>query len=210
MKEKICGIYKITSPTNKIYIGQSVNILSRTKKYSILDCQSQSILYRSIKKYGWRNHKLEIIKRCSKEELDAYEKYYIGLYKSFDSEFGMNLQSGGKKSKFSEQTKKKMCLSNKGRIHTANARKNMSLSRVGMKFSSSHIENMKKARLGINNHTNKLSEQDVIDIFILSHIGVKAKILMKIYDVKHPTIYNIKNRKKWTHVTNRKELITSI
>jgi len=26
---KICGIYKITSPTGKIYIGQSVDIMRR-------------------------------------------------------------------------------------------------------------------------------------------------------------------------------------
>lgn len=31
--DKICGIYKITSPSSKIYIGQSKNISKRYKTY---------------------------------------------------------------------------------------------------------------------------------------------------------------------------------
>jgi predicted GIY-YIG superfamily endonuclease len=30
------GIYKITSPSNKIYIGQSINIERRIKQYKLL------------------------------------------------------------------------------------------------------------------------------------------------------------------------------
>ena len=33
MMKKITGIYKITSPSNKIYIGQSKNIYSRWNAY---------------------------------------------------------------------------------------------------------------------------------------------------------------------------------
>lgn len=37
-KEKICGIYKITSPSGKVYIGQSNNIIKRWITYkSITD-----------------------------------------------------------------------------------------------------------------------------------------------------------------------------
>jgi len=41
------GIYKIISPTNKIYIGQSTNIENRWIKYKCLDCKVQIKLYRS-------------------------------------------------------------------------------------------------------------------------------------------------------------------
>ena len=41
MKVKI-GIYKITSPSNKIYIGQSINIERRFKEYKTLkNCKFQ-------------------------------------------------------------------------------------------------------------------------------------------------------------------------
>jgi len=35
------GIYKITSPTHRIYIGQSINIEQRWKGYSITKLKSQ-------------------------------------------------------------------------------------------------------------------------------------------------------------------------
>ena len=51
------GIYKITSPTNKIYIGQSIDIENRFTKYKSLDCKNQVRLYNSLKKYGFDKHK---------------------------------------------------------------------------------------------------------------------------------------------------------
>jgi len=33
------GIYKITSPSNKVYIGQSINIEKRFKSYKRYDCK---------------------------------------------------------------------------------------------------------------------------------------------------------------------------
>jgi predicted GIY-YIG superfamily endonuclease len=38
---KICAIYKITSPTGKIYIGQTINLLGRIKSYKHLSCKNQ-------------------------------------------------------------------------------------------------------------------------------------------------------------------------
>jgi hypothetical protein len=46
------GIYKITSPSKKVYIGQSVNIEKRKYFYEIGNCKKQIKLYNSIKKYG--------------------------------------------------------------------------------------------------------------------------------------------------------------
>jgi hypothetical protein len=34
---EICGIYKITSPSKKVYIGQSVDIYERWQKYQNLN-----------------------------------------------------------------------------------------------------------------------------------------------------------------------------
>jgi len=55
------GIYKITSPSGKIYIGQSTNIEKRVSRYKKLSCEKQVKLYSSLKKYGWDSHKFEII-----------------------------------------------------------------------------------------------------------------------------------------------------
>ena len=70
------GIYKITSPSGKVYIGQSVNINLRIKYYSSLSCINQPKLYNSLQKYGWNNHIFEIIEECNIEQLDKRETYW--------------------------------------------------------------------------------------------------------------------------------------
>ena len=71
------GIYKITSPSNKIYIGQSINIEKRKNQYikPSRSCIGPK-LYNSINKYGWENHIHEIIEECSIEELNKKEVFY--------------------------------------------------------------------------------------------------------------------------------------
>lgn len=101
--ELVCGIYKITSPVGRIYIGQSRNCEKREKKYKSLDCKKQQRVYHSVIKYGWENHSFEVIHLCEIVELDYWENYYIELYDSFDTEHGLNLIKGtaanGKRSK---------------------------------------------------------------------------------------------------------------
>lgn len=94
--EKIIGIYKITSPTKKVYIGQSINIIHRFNDYKNLLCKRQHKILNSLKKYGYENHKFEILHTCTIDELNDLEVYYINLYQSFNTKFGMNLVSGGK------------------------------------------------------------------------------------------------------------------
>lgn len=96
MREKLCGIYKITSPTNKIYIGQSINIHHRKGVYKRCNCKNQHKIYNSIKKHGWDKHKFEILQLCDYSEINDLEKYYIALYQSNKTEFGLNLREGGK------------------------------------------------------------------------------------------------------------------
>ena len=58
---KVIGIYKITSPSNKIYIGQGIDIYIRWNEYKRLKCKRQPKLYASLKKHGVDNHKFEIV-----------------------------------------------------------------------------------------------------------------------------------------------------
>jgi len=110
------GIYKITSPSKKIYIGQSINIMTRWKGYRKLRCKSQRYLYHSLKKYGVDKHKFEIINKCLPEQLNELEKYYVDLYQTFNSKFGLNLRDGGgNRGMLLEETKQKIRLSLTGR-----------------------------------------------------------------------------------------------
>lgn len=73
---KKIGIYKITSPSGLIYIGQSINIHKRFSAYKKLDCNNQPKLKRSLLKYGYANHTFEIIEECSIELLNDRERFY--------------------------------------------------------------------------------------------------------------------------------------
>jgi len=91
IKEIICGIYKITSPTGRIYIGQSKDILYRTRKYKTVSksLHSQPKIYNSLLKYGWDKHNFEIIEECSEEQLNCRERYWQDHY-DVTSKNGMN------------------------------------------------------------------------------------------------------------------------
>jgi group I intron endonuclease len=71
------GIYKIISPSNKIYIGQSTNIKKRKKQYIQLSKTSIGPkLYNSLLKYGFENHKFEIVEECILEQLNEREIFW--------------------------------------------------------------------------------------------------------------------------------------
>lgn len=135
----LTGIYKITSPTNKIYIGQSVDIAIRYHKYRSLNCNCQIKLYASFSKYGFEKHIFEIIHLCSQEELNKLEKYYVDLYQSFNSKQGMNLKDGGgSRGKLSEESRLKIISKLKGKIGNRKGAKHKQESKI--KMSISHLK----------------------------------------------------------------------
>lgn len=140
---KTCGIYKITSPKNRIYIGQSVNIENRLCKYKKLACEDQTRLYRSLLKHGVENHSFEIIHICKKDELNFLECHYIEFFNTFNTKNGLNCRSGGSNPLVTDEFRKKMSELRKGnknpffgKVHYNETKKQMSLSRTGKKFSN--------------------------------------------------------------------------
>ncbi len=87
------GIYKITNPKGKVYIGQSKDLNIREKNYKELNCKGQTKIYNSLKKYGWKNHKFEVIEECLVDNLDTQEGFYILHYNSINE--GLNIKGPG-------------------------------------------------------------------------------------------------------------------
>lgn len=105
------GIYKITNPKGRVYVGQSVDIQRRWYSYKITPCKGQPRLYSSIKKYGYRNHIFETLEECSVENLDKQERYWQEFYNVL-SEKGLNCKltkTEDRSGNWSEQSKK--CIS---------------------------------------------------------------------------------------------------
>jgi hypothetical protein len=104
------GIYKITSPTNRVYIGQSENIDYRWLDYKRLRCKSQIRLYRSLKKYGFDKHLFQIIEECSLKKLNERERYWQEYFNVIGKK-GLNckyVSTNDKKEILSENIKQKI------------------------------------------------------------------------------------------------------
>jgi len=101
------GIYKIISPTNKLYIGQSVDIDRRFKEYKRLNCKQQPKIYNSLQKYGSENHIFKIIEECSIDQLNEKELYWKIHYNSISEGLNCELYDNGVGPR-SEETKRRI------------------------------------------------------------------------------------------------------
>jgi group I intron endonuclease len=114
----ICGIYKITSPSGKIYIGESKNVMKRWNRYkSPSNVKKQCILYNSFLKYTVKKHQFEIVEECSIDELKCRERHWQDFYDVLNREKGLNLiltQCGEVKHIISDETKLKMSIAQSG------------------------------------------------------------------------------------------------
>ena len=110
MINKNCGIYKITSPTGKVYIGQSVDLKRRFSEYKgVHACRFQPVIYRSLLKYGFEAHQFDIIEYCSKEELNCSERFWQDEFDVLNGGLNCVLQDCGEKRKvYNEELRKKI------------------------------------------------------------------------------------------------------
>jgi len=151
----IIGIYKITNPKGKIYIGQSTNVENRKTHYKNYDCKSQPAIYRSLKKYGWEQHLFEIIEECKIETLGQREKYWKIYFNTVEK--GLNCRLDEEVGGYLEQsTKDKISKALKGRdtsewnhkIYTKNRNNKVSKALTGKPKSLKHIENVSNSKKG--------------------------------------------------------------
>jgi group I intron endonuclease len=112
-------IYKITSPTERVYIGKTTRLKDRISYYRNNNKGGQKILDSSIEKYGWDQHIFEVIDEAPVEQLSELEIKYIKYFNTFhyDNPNGMNLTRGGEGTlgrKHSEETISKMIVKRTG------------------------------------------------------------------------------------------------
>ena len=159
------GIYKITSPSGKIYIGQSWDIDLRFAKYHQVRWDKQRKLYASFKSYGLENHVFEVVhelpKDVDQEVIDIYEILYISQYRELGIEL-LNIREGGSRGKHSEETKtlfksnlnlfSKGHSVNKGRKQSDDERKRRSIKSKLIQSSPEFKNKMRDAVLNSSKH----------------------------------------------------------
>lgn len=87
---KDSGVYKIVSPSGKVYIGQSSNIRRRITEHLYSSKKQNTKLYASIRKYGFDSHNIEILFLSQSDyEKNRMEQFFINYYDSINK--GLNL-----------------------------------------------------------------------------------------------------------------------
>lgn len=86
-------IYKLTSPSGKVYIGQTTNWARRKAKHKSGNSNCRKLVA-SIKKYGWAAMNVEILIICDNKDLDFWECHFIDRFDA-TGPFGLNLMPGG-------------------------------------------------------------------------------------------------------------------
>ena len=91
------GIYKITINDYYIYIGQSVDIENRWRQHltTLQNHKHSNHKLQSIYDKFSDKIKFEIIEECDESELDDKEVFYIEQFKSYNTDYGLNLCLGG-------------------------------------------------------------------------------------------------------------------
>lgn len=91
-------IYKHTSPSKKVYIGQTRRkTTERWREGKGYTYNKNTRFAKAIEKYGWDQFEHAIIEDniVSQEKCNERERYWIAYYNSYDCRFGYNMTIGG-------------------------------------------------------------------------------------------------------------------
>lgn len=164
MESEVGCVYMITSPSGRIYIGSTKNYKERLRCYKYLKCKAQFKLYNSLVKYGFDNHKIEIVWKGALNERLKYE-HLIGIYYECLTE-GLNLRLPGYDDVpqiFNQESRERMSRAQKGKKmpprtkeHTDKIIKASS----GRRHSKETKEKIRLSRLGRTNRLGKKHSEE--------------------------------------------------
>lgn len=166
-------IYQHTTPSGKVYIGQTSKEDPNERWQNGSGYKGCKLFYNSIKKYGWENIGHQILHTgLTKEKADILEKMYILFFKR--KNISLNITDGGEgttgrhyhpsaehrrklseshKGKLkgkprTEETRRKISESHKGKPLAEEVKLKLSESLKGRTFSDEHRKKLSKLRKG--------------------------------------------------------------
>jgi group I intron endonuclease len=166
------GIYKITNPKGRIYIGQSINLEKRKENYSSLrDCKGQPRIYASLVKYGFSEHIFEVVEQCEVGELNIRERHWQDFYNVL-GKVGLNCRltkTEDRSGYCSPEVGRKVSQAKKGVKPTPAAIEANRKGQQGKKLKQSTKDRISQALLG------RSRPQEVIDKIVKTSTGKKKK-----------------------------------
>lgn len=159
------SVYLITNTiTEKWYVGKTGNTVwdRWTDHKSNARRGVNTYLYRSIRKHGEENFRVQTVATIdSEDEANNLERLWILLLKSYDENFGYNLTFGGDGVRVTEATRAKLSRSHTGKKLSEETRARLSASLKGRKLSPEHVQKISDRCKGVplsEEHKKKLSE----------------------------------------------------
>lgn len=215
------GVYKITFPNNKIYIGISNNIYRRMLEHNS-DFRNNLPIEKAIQKYGKITEFviLEEINPNNRELMREREKFWILTFNSNKKEFGYNISEGGdgadigsnnSQAKLTEEQYQQVykdLIDNKLSLQEIADKYEMHLSSIS-NLNNGHtyfhstvdypIRKTKPKIAGINSGNSKFSQQDIENIWKLLQFNpeLSMKQIADKYSVYPSTIQNINKGKTY-------------
>ena len=197
-------IYKITTPSGKIYIGQTQKLFMRFYDYRRM--KTNSYLKKALLKYGLENITVEILEKdIPLEKLDEREQFYLDTLQPFDDN-GYNIcreastTRGRKRPKSElintiEASKKRVGELNHmfGKTHSEEARKKISQPHLGKVISEECKLKMSETRK--INSARCINQLDLINKNIINNF-LSVKDASEKTGVSKVTIYRIANKIK--------------
>ena len=154
-------IYKVTSPTGKVYIGQTILTLNERKKHHFLTARKKKNykFMNALRKYG-EQLKWEILISVHVEKLDETEKRFIREYDSYSDGYNSTLGGQGARNPgkpCSEETKKKLSRVCSGKKRTPESKERYRQMRLGRTHSN---ETKKKMSESTKNRQRKSHSEE--------------------------------------------------
>lgn len=153
MKNKIIGIYSITSPSGKVYIGQSWDIDKRWNRYKYnLDYTRQFHLDNSFRKYGYKNHVFTVVHELqegvTQTVLDIHEQFYMDDYRKRGIKL-LNCKEGGGGGKMHPDTIERRRQKQIGSKRSQETKSKISSSQIGRFVSDETKQKIAAAHRGL-------------------------------------------------------------
>lgn len=147
---------------NKVYIGQTIRGIEQRWKEHVSGKKECQYFQYAIEKHKPENFDKQVICYAnSLQELNILEEFWINFYNSRDRNVGYNIAKGGFNTQHSDETKKKISDSNKGRIMSDEQKQHLSNIFTGVNnHTPASLEKIRQANLG-NTHSRgrKLTEE---------------------------------------------------
>lgn len=181
-------IYRITSPAGKIYIGLTSNMRKRMSVYKYIHNSGsrQTLIYNSVRKYGWENHKVDVIDtfRSNVGYANGKEMFWIKTYMSnrnkYPEQNGLNLNDGGGTNigyKPKPESIEKSRLRKIGTRASEETKKKMSDSQKGKKMNFTHMTPEFRKMVSERNKGYKHTPESLKKISEASKISNKGRVL---------------------------------